>query len=210
MASSFQRPHRQRTIKPRVVIACEGKKTEHCYFTDINRIERLTSVEVVLLPHEGTDPRTVVGQVAEFIKREKRGQSWTKEDRAWAVFDGDEHRQDAQQLQNWHAAIDQADALKIGLAVSNPSFEFWYLLHFREHFNYLTRDQAKQLLKDYLPRYEKPDRLYPVLQPLTTEAIQRAEWLELQAQRNGIDRHENPCCGGVARLVKSLLDLKQF
>ena len=209
MARGFQRPGRKLAPKPKIVIACEGKKTEYGYFHDLHRIERLTSVEVILLEHRGTDPRTVVRQVAQHIKAQRQERRWLDEDAAWAVFDGDEHQQTEGQRRNWHTAIDQAKALKIGLAISNPSFEFWYLLHYQDHFGALTRQKAKQMIEAHLPGYEKADRLYPVLQPLTKHAIARAGELERRAQRDELDEHQNPCCGGVAQLVKSLLKLKQ-
>jgi hypothetical protein len=47
-------------------------------------------------------------------------------DEVWCVFDVDEHPKLAE-------ARDQANANGIQLAVSNPCFELWLLLHFQEH-----------------------------------------------------------------------------
>jgi hypothetical protein len=59
-------------------------------------------------------------------KSEKR---WEHEDSAWAVFDGDEHITNTPA--NWHQAIQKAKSQKINLAITNPSIEFWYLIHFQ-------------------------------------------------------------------------------
>lgn len=52
---------------------------------------------------------------------------WENRDSAWVVLDGDEHIQN--DPQNWHAALQLAEGSDIHLAVSNPCFELWYLLH---------------------------------------------------------------------------------
>ena len=208
MACSFQRPSPQKEPKPRVVIACEGEKTERGYFEDLNLSEKLTSVDVLLLEHRGTDPRSVVGQVAEFVKIERHLQGWRKDDTAWAVFDGDEHRQTPGQLVNWNSAIQQARDLKINLAISNPSFEFWYLLHYQDQTRFLHRDQAMATLRNHLGQYEKHHRIYSSLQERTDHAIRRAKIIHDRAIRNDVDIYENPCCMGVAKLVEKLLSLR--
>ena len=64
------------------------------------------------------------------------------------MFDVDEHPKipDARQM---------ATANGIHLAISNPCIELWLLLHFRETPGMINRGKAKQLLKDYLPNYDK-------------------------------------------------------
>jgi len=208
MARRFRRPQPILAPKPKIVIACEGAKTERLYLNDLKTVNRLTSVEIIFLEHEGTDPRTIVRQVATRVREERRAKAWNAErDAAWAVFDGEEHCQTPGQLVNWNAAIQQARDLKINLALSNPSFEFWYLLHFQDYFRSLTRHEALRLLRDHLPSYQKSDRVYIQLQPLTNDAMSKAEDLRQRAERNCVEPYENPCCWGVALLVKSLLEL---
>ena len=80
---------RKRGRKPpydRVLIVCEGKKTEPNYFEEIRQQLRLPTAHIVILPSENrTEPRQVVDSaVQEFLK--------TKEfEVVYAVFDRDDH-----------------------------------------------------------------------------------------------------------------------
>lgn len=205
---SFRRPPPKREEKPKIIIACEGEETERNYLDDLRRIHRLTSADIRILPHEGTDPRTIVTQTATFVRQEQREKAWQpSRDQAWAVFDGDEHRDEPGKRDNWNAAMQRARDLKIHMAVSNPCIEFWYLLHYQDHWSYMTRQEAQSQLKVHLPRYHKADKMYPILQPNTSHAIERCIEIQARAERNGLDAHDNPCCWGIASLVQTLLAL---
>ena len=69
---------------------------------------------------------------------------------------------------NWESAINRAKSQKIKLAITNPCFELWYLIHFQDHFAQITRDRLWNLLEKHIPDYEKSMCLYPKpLKPLT-------------------------------------------
>ncbi len=159
---SFERNAPTKTVGKKILIACEGKKTEPKYFNAIRQDLRLTTVQVLILPHEGTDPLSIVNAVVEARKDKKREKSWDKEDLAWAVFDGDEHI--ANDPNRWHQAIQKAESQKINLAITNPSIEFWYLIHFRDHSAPIIRDKAEEFLKQYIPNYDKAECYYPPIQ----------------------------------------------
>lgn len=201
-----RQPIRNPTQK--ILIACEGSKTEPGYFESIRRELRLRTLQIIVLPHQGrTDPHSIIERVIEERKEMKRNQAWTEGDSAWAVFDGDEHIE--QSLDNWRSAIVLATKQKIQLAITNPSFEFWYLIHFQDYFAQITRDRVMNLLEKHIPNYDKSMCLYPKpLKPLTEQAIQRAERIAAQIQRDELDEHSNPCCSGLPKLIQSLLGLE--
>ena len=206
MARSFQRPVRQRQIGRRVIIACEGISTEPGYFEEIRKSKNLSKKQIILVSHVGTDPLTVVKAAIEEQNAQKQRRDWGKDDRAWAVFDGDEHRQE--NPENWNDALQKAAGQNIRLAISNPCFEFWYLLHFQEHSAHLTRQKARELLRRHLSAYEKANRLYPVpLEPLTADALQRAKFLAGRAASDKLLPYTNPSTG-VGDLVELLLGLE--
>lgn len=206
MAKSLKRNAPTQTIEKKILIACEGKKTEPKYFNAIRQDLRLPSEQVEVLSHEGTDPLGIVNAVVEARKKKKKEKTWEKEDLAWAVFDGDEHI--ANDPTNWHDAIQKAVSQKIHLAITNPNIEFWYLIHFRDHSASIERDKAKELLKQHIPNYDKAGCYYPYpLKPLTQDAIARAELLESLAKLDKLSKYSNPCCSGILQLVKLLLDL---
>jgi RloB-like protein len=201
---SFNRKPFTRELGRRVLIACEGLVTERKYFEAIRRDLRLSRVEIFVVPHNGSDPYSVVLAAIDAKREQEREGIWPKGSSAWAVFDGDEHIEN--NLQNWNTALQQAAQKNINLAISNPSFEFWYLIHFQDYSANLTRVDALKFLKDHIPDYTKAKVLYP--EPLasrTQDAIQRAKKLQNQS----LEEHSNPCCHKVAELVEILLKLQK-
>lgn len=196
---AFQRKSKSRNQGPRILIGCEDSVSAQGYFKAIRKDLRLPSERVIVFSPPETDPLNVVRAV--IARRNKEGLE--EGDQSWAVFDGDEHLQSS--LQNWNEAIQLAKGRGIHLAISNPSFELWYLLHYQDQFADLYRDHALQALKKHLPNYEKSDILYPTpLKPFTKEAIGRAQEIARRAQRNHLAEHANPCAERVAALVEIL------
>ncbi len=207
MAKSFQRKASTKSVGKKILIACEGKKTESKYFNAIRTDLNLPKERINVVPHEHTDPLGIVQIVCnarENLKFEKR---WGKEDLAWAVFDGDEHIEN--NPTNWHQAIQKAKSQNINLAITNPNIEFWYLIHFQDHFANIQRDKAEELLKQYIPNYDKSVCYYlNFLKPNTLGAIARSDKLSEFSRLNQLSEHSNPCCSGLSSLVRILLNLK--
>jgi len=204
---SFKRNAPSKTVGKKILIACEGKQTEPKYFNAIRQDLRLTTVQVLILPHDGTDPLSVVNAVLEARKDKKREKTWfDDQDSAWAVFDGDEHI--ANNRPNWCQAIQIAKSQKINLAITNPSIEFWYLIHFQDHSAIIARDKAKDQLKQHIPNYDKARCYYlEKLKGLTQDAIARANKLDELAKRDSLPEYSNPCCRGISQLVEMMLKL---
>lgn len=203
----FQRPRNPRAVGKQIIIVCEGEKTERGYFEEIRKSLRLPTVRVRVIHADATDPRSIVRAAVDYRQERKRDKAWAAGDRAWAVFDGDEHR--LGNPANWNDALQTAASKDIKLAVSNPSFELWYLLHYREHVGQLTRQDALRLLREHVENYQKTDKLWPVpLQPLTADATRHAKRIAARAAADELQPHTNPCTG-VCDLVESLLALAE-
>lgn len=121
-----------------VVIACEGANTEAKYFTELSNHFRNSRVHVQLLPSEDnkSSPEHVVSRLREF----KRTYRLNSNDELWVVIDVD----------RWgDAKLDEVARLcvqrKFGMAVSNPCFEFWLLLHVADVDTYDDADKQKFL-----------------------------------------------------------------
>ena len=204
--NSFQRPRQPRVIGRKIIIVCEGKKTEYGYLQEIRKSMRLPTLQIIVLHPDATDPRSIVRAAIDERWKRKADKSWTADDEAWAVFDGDEHILETRQLERRPA---NRRSQQGRLAISNPSFEFWYLLHYQEQGGNLSRQEALRLLRAHIKDYEKSNKLWPVpLQPLTTEAIRRAKHLAKRAEADELQPHTNPCTG-VCELVESLLTLAE-
>lgn len=95
---------------------------------------------------------------------------------------------------------------KIQLAITNPCFDFWYLLHFQDHFAQINSDRTLQFLRKHIPNYEKSLAVYDKhLKTRTENAINRGETIARKIQQNQLDEYDNPCCTGLVKLVQSLL-----
>jgi len=132
-----------------IFIDCEGK-TEKVYFDWVAQQARATGVKVEVVGQRG-DPRAVVEAalgrrraLEQQARIEKDSYSWDFE--TWAVFDVDEHTR-------IHEAIALARANQIGLAISNPCFELWALLHLTDQTAWIHRRDAQRRLHEEMPQY---------------------------------------------------------
>lgn len=185
-------PHRQ--IRSKVVIACEGKKTEPLYFDAIRSHLRASAKDIVIVDHKGTDPLTIVQSAVDEVELQR---PWLKGDTAWAVFDGDEHRQNAAQKQRWDQALSLAAARHIKVVISNPCFELWYLLHFQAQSANIHRDATLRALKNHIPGYDKGISVFAALHTLQpplgrSSAVTRAASLRAMHERNSSQSWTNP------------------
>jgi hypothetical protein len=100
-----------------------------------------------------------------------------KYDEIWCVFDVDVHPKlpDARQ---------QARDNGIKLAVSNPCFELWLLLHFREHSAHIERNVAARLLRTHIHDYQK-EVPFEDVRDSYAEAVKRAQQLDKRHSDNG-------------------------
>ncbi len=167
----------------RLLIVCEGEKTEPQYLCEIQRTYQLATARVqVLHSRFGTAPQQVLAYALTVFKKgdRERGLHPREFDRIIVVFDRDEHR-------SYHAALAQADAqngklrndngaaVPVDAVVSVPCFELWLLLHFEEVHAPLQRHEALERLTAYLPGYEKGGGGYwAATKDLLDAAAQRA------------------------------------
>jgi hypothetical protein len=189
-----------------LLIGCEGRITEPLYFRAIRGDLRLPTERVLIVRPDGSDPLKVVEAVIDARQEQKAKRAWLQSDQAWTVFDGDEHR--LSDPQRWNKALQLAEAREIRLAVSNPSFELWLLLHFRDHAANATPQEVLRLLRQEVPDYDKATCLYPDrLKQTTTQAIERARSLGERARDHTTAPHPNPS-SGVGDLVAELFSLR--
>lgn len=183
-----------REPKRRILILCEGEQTEPLYLQELGRVHR--SLVEVRVEGRGEGPRTLVRAAVERKRLASReaarfGDPHLAYDEVWCVFDVDEHH-------HLPEARDQARANGVELAISNPCFELWALLHFQDQTAHLSREAARSTLKVHLPRYAKV-LPYGELETRRDAAVGRAESLDRQCERDG-EPCRNPSTG-VYRLV---------
>lgn len=168
---SLKRPLYRRERRKCIVIICEGEKTEPLYFRALRREFKLSTVEVEIIG-EGAGPLKVVEKALREKKLRKAQSDKPDFDEVWCVFD----RESENENSTFKPAVEKARAAKIELAVSNPAFEYWYLLHFKETSRSFTNaDDVIKELKKHIPDYEKNMEIYSQLADKTDRAIQYAK-----------------------------------
>lgn len=201
----LSRRQARRPPYPRILIVCEGRKTEPLYFDDIRKQNRIPSAHVSVIPSgSGTEPRQVVEfAIAEFEK--SRAFEWV-----FPVFDRDSHRTYGAALQ--HARNndrqlrnDEGVAVRFVAVPSVPCFELWILIHFMEVHHGYPRAELIRTLKQHIPGYTKStEGIYALTEPHLDIAVRNAEQLR---KRFTPDNGEDPYTG-VDFLVSLLRTLR--
>jgi hypothetical protein len=206
MPRPFERNAPSRNLRKTILIVCEGKKTEPLYFKGIRDYKKRTTITIKIQDAGRTDPASIVERTIDERQNLKDDDRWRSGDSAWAVFDGDEHME--RDIKNWRKALLLAEKQKINLAITNPSFEFWYLIHYQDAFGQMNANAASKKLQKHISNYTKSQTLFPdPLLARTPDAIHRAAKIAQQIDRDGLDPYPNPCCSRLPELVKLLLEL---
>lgn len=143
---AFRRPLGERRYRKLFVLALEGTKTEPQYFGIFNNQNSVIWVKCVKGNHRSS-PTYVLKRMKDYLQQEALRDS----DSAWLVVDKDSWPDE--QLARLHAWSEGSDAY--GLAVSNPKFEYWLLLHFEEGTGTRASRACSERLKSHLPNYDK-------------------------------------------------------
>ncbi len=191
----------------RILIVCEGEKTEPNYFEAFKTISNGSFVYDIEAKGFGLNTIGVVNKAIEL-----RDKAQIPYDAVWAVFDRDSFPPN-----DFDNAIAIAQANNINVAWSNEAFELWYLLHFQYRNTAMSRTEyknaisdavnSKKSLKDRGYIYQKNDlRNYSIMTTHGSQedAIRNAEALCEQFTDKAYHDH-NPCTT-VHKLVLQLLN----
>lgn len=180
----LERKAAKRLPYERILIVCEGEKTEVNYFEEIRQESRLPTVNVrVIHSPLGTEPKQIVeGAEEEFLKSQAF-------DKVFAVFDRDQHLTYANAIamavaRNKKLKNDEKKPVPFEAIVSVPCFELWLLLHFANIMAPMHRSVALAQLKQHLVGYEKGNNgTYAATSTHLTLATQRATALKERFSR---------------------------
>ena len=181
---------RQRKIRPVILIVTEGSQTEPKYFEHFRTRQKNINIRIVGA-RSSAGETDYVSLVRKAIDYQNKNQiSIAKGDSIWVVADGDVNYNNPNPVDNKNQQLQRARKMALArgiqIIISNPCFEFWYLMHFQYTTKFLkSYDEVKNILNKYLPEYEKTTDVYENLKAYTTDAIQRAGKLEQYHQQNG-------------------------
>ncbi len=213
-ARELRRRAAQRQPADRLLIVCEGAKTEPLYLGEIRQSLRLPTANVQVQPAAyGTEPIQVVEYAAVLFRQGSRdlGIQPRSFDGIVAVFDRDDHH-------TYHAALAKAAALHERLTndenvrvpfeavASVPCFELWLLLHFEDVLAAIHRDEVLRRLQVHLPGYAKGQGDHWAA---TRDRLDAATARAAALMAAGHDAHDGQApCTGMHMLVDRLRHLK--
>lgn len=179
-----------RTPKRTFVIFCEGVRTEPQYLTAVRRDPQIfdsAAVEIQIVP--GGVPVTLVSKARE--ERRKALDENAELDEFWCVFDVEwplHHPGLA-------GALHDAAQNDIRVAVTNPCFELWLILHFQDQTAFLDTAQAVRL-RGTLDGSQGKDLDPAQYMPRVQDALRRARELDKIHERDQTRfPHNNPSSG---------------
>jgi hypothetical protein len=174
-------------IGERFLIACEGE-SEKLYFEALRDVMRNPSISVKIInENHRSDPLQVVNKVKEVsaIKNKKS----TLFEHIWVIIDADV-------ADRFEKANESAIKLGIFVGYSNPCFELWLMLHYKNQSSFITCEQTIRLLREENSSYDKTNNkffknLVGDIEKVKT-AIKNSKLLQSIHVQNGNLKQSNP------------------
>lgn len=176
MSKSWQRKRNyssrrvsSRHIRNRILILCEGKKTEPNYFRKFP-----VDIELVEIEVDGTGKNTISIIDEAYDRGQRASNEYQPYNQIWCVFDRDSFPVD-----RFKDALSLARRKHIRVAYSNECFELWYYLHYNYLDSALSRNDYPDKLTELMgQRYKKNDKnMYELLKEKQKNAIENANKL---------------------------------
>lgn len=152
--SRFSRRVGFKSPLPVVVVVCDDNATAPAYFAPLQReIKASVILNVVPAPYHGASPNDVVKEAIEQRSKLKNGEE--KGDAVWAIFDTEHEPHDRLRAK---AAKEKAKQKKIKVAVSDPCYEVWTLLHLEDTGRHFANCQAviNQIKTAWKKKFDQP------------------------------------------------------
>lgn len=163
---------------PRILVVCGAEETEEIYMQGLRSSSR-NAATAIRVHKKARDPLSVVNYAIS-LKR-ANGRDF---DFYWAILDVDDF--------DIGPAVQKAAAHGINLAISNPCFELWLILHFQDQFAHLTNFRAaKKIVLRHIEHYAKSSYSFAKLEPGLDDACRRAIALDTASST----RFPNPSSG---------------
>ena len=183
---SYRRQAGSKEPRKSILIVSEGSKTEPIYFNSLKSKLRLAMVDVEIVG-EGAAPITVVDRAIELREKRKRvaktSVTRAEYDVVYCVVDVE-----APKAESLSRAVNKAEDNRLEVILSNPCFEYWYILHFRKtSAPFGTSQEAKSVLRQEHRAYcESDTTIFDVVYPKTAYAIKYSKEV-LKEQHNDIE-----------------------
>lgn len=147
---NLRRRNGRREPGKRILIICDGEKTEPLYFEEFKRSKELHSLSIEIVQGSGISPRQIVEQACNLAS----SAGSDKFDFVFCVFDQDTHSTFDEAIRKCQSS--RYKKLNIRPVYSIPCFEYFILLHFEYTTSlFLNCESVIQRLRVHLPSYSK-------------------------------------------------------
>jgi hypothetical protein len=208
--TSKRRRIRERPLRRRVAIRlprrtflifCEGERTEPEYFKALKLLPSVRDVAAVDLRVQtrdgGSVPRSLVSMAVS--ARRKAIDEEAEIDEFWCIFDVEWPRNHPGLTE----AVEEAARNEIQVAISNPCFELWLILHFRDYNAWLDNRTASRI-RHGLDGSSGKGLDAPRYMPLIFDAAQRAALLDDRHERNHTYFPDDNPSSGMHQLLRAI------
>lgn len=176
------------------MIFCEGAKSEPDYINGIKKIAEVAATSAISIE---VDVRQ--GVPLTLVRRAIERKDDPEIDECWCVFDVEWPKNHP----NLKQAVSLARDHGIGLAISNPCFELWLILHFEAYTRFsdnATVDRRSKELDGRMGKRIDPSKYMP----RRKEAVSRAQNLSLRHRRNGVHFPDDNPSSSMADLLSAI------
>jgi len=164
----FKRPFGKKEKRRVFIVASEGRLSENGYFSQFNNVSWSIFVKVRTVKKNN---KSAPHQVLKYMKKYLSENHLESNDKAWIVIDTDHWNEDEiQKIHEWAQSHEN-----YGIAVSNPNFEYWLLLHFEEGNKMKNTTECSRRLKKHWPEYNKEIDPEKFKKEVVCKAVQRAK-----------------------------------
>lgn len=133
----FERKEDYRKQQARYFVAYEGEKTEDIYFKDLVKSDLFNdSGKIKYIPLNSKEIGNHPVKIIEYLTKFKRENKFSpkKNDEFWAIFDRDDW-ETKHSISFSELSEKSKSEENLFLAISNPCFEIWFVLHFKSIIN---------------------------------------------------------------------------
>jgi RloB-like protein len=138
--NSFTRSKASKRPYRRFLIVCEGEKSEPDYIVGVKPLCRAQLIEIQVVGGAGATKKVVEEAVAlkkaAIAKAKKASNGFEQFDEVWCVLDVDDHLK-------LREALKQAKDNEIKIALSNPCYELWVIMHHRDERKSVQRSKLQ-------------------------------------------------------------------
>lgn len=192
--ASLKRPVGSRTPRKTITAWCEGSKSEPEYLEALRALPEVRSVAAVDIRIEdvrnGAVPLTLVEHAVAARKRARRERG--EIDEFWCLFDVEWPKHHP----NLTQALQLAASNSINVAISNPCFEVWLVLHFASCAKPLSNAEARRLRRQHDAKAVGKGLDGTLYMPRRSVAVDAARRLDEMHMKNGTAfPHDNPSSG---------------